>query len=183
MYLVQRGTFKCREGKTGIDKVISWDYMGAAEFEWGALPRAWRYVLDHIDDYDLFKFDRRTVKGDIVYVFCNRSDIDSITKELHDYLDDHENGDHIYRYILKESISFDELFFDKKDKFFGPRGDDLWFDIEGCFMFFINGFTKDPKFEGKSKKSIFEAAIKESVTKYIKYKEEENEAAISNQDK
>lgn len=181
MYLVQRGTFKYREGKIGIDKVINWDYMGSAEFECGALPRAWRYILDHIDDYNLFKFDRRTVKGDIVYIFCDGSNLDSITKALHDYLDDHENGDHIYKYRLKESISFDALFFDKKDEFFGPRGDDLWFDIEGCFMFFINGFTKDPKFEGKSKKTILETAIKESVTEYFKHKEEENEAATNKQ--
>lgn len=40
-FLVQR--LKTRTAKTmkeGVDKFFSFDYMGSAEFEWGALPRA-----------------------------------------------------------------------------------------------------------------------------------------------
>ncbi len=41
-FLLQRGTFKDKEEAsqevTGIDSIIKWDYMGAAEYEFGALP-------------------------------------------------------------------------------------------------------------------------------------------------
>jgi hypothetical protein len=37
-YCIQRGKFKNREGKQGIDSLLIFDYMGSSEFEFGALP-------------------------------------------------------------------------------------------------------------------------------------------------
>jgi hypothetical protein len=37
-YLMQRMTAEDRPGRPGIDGLFSLDYMGAAEFEWGAIP-------------------------------------------------------------------------------------------------------------------------------------------------
>ena len=43
-HLIQRGTIK--EGEyTGLDSLINYDYMGAAEFEFGALPKALTNLL------------------------------------------------------------------------------------------------------------------------------------------
>ena len=40
-YLIQRGNFKNDEKSlTGSDGVVNLDYMGATEFEWGAIPKA-----------------------------------------------------------------------------------------------------------------------------------------------
>jgi hypothetical protein len=30
----------------GIDQIISHDYMGSAEFEWGAVPHSWRTLRE-----------------------------------------------------------------------------------------------------------------------------------------
>ena len=45
-YLIQRGTFKTTGEKlTGTNGVVNLDYMGSAEFEWGAIPKAYRRLL------------------------------------------------------------------------------------------------------------------------------------------
>ena len=47
-YLVQRGTFRDKidiSKITGIDSIISWDYMGSSEFEFGALPTSLKRIV------------------------------------------------------------------------------------------------------------------------------------------
>lgn len=41
-WLIQRGLTKDidRNDTNSLDELIKWDYMGAAEFEWGAIPRS-----------------------------------------------------------------------------------------------------------------------------------------------
>src|ERR1019366_7565972 len=43
-YLVQRGSFKEVDKMEGIDSLIHFDYMGSAEFEYGALPKALKEI-------------------------------------------------------------------------------------------------------------------------------------------
>lgn len=48
-YLIQRGTFKDIKDLndiTGIDSIITWDYMGSAEFEFGSLPKSLHTIVD-----------------------------------------------------------------------------------------------------------------------------------------
>ena len=41
-YLIQRLSRRVNPvGKRGVDRLVAHDYMGSAEFEWGAVPRAW----------------------------------------------------------------------------------------------------------------------------------------------
>jgi hypothetical protein len=39
-HLIQRGKFAKIESKKGIDSILSFDYMGSSESEWGALPKS-----------------------------------------------------------------------------------------------------------------------------------------------
>jgi hypothetical protein len=48
IYLVQRGTFKDRIDISkigGIDDIIEWDYMGSAEFEFGAMSKSLKRIM------------------------------------------------------------------------------------------------------------------------------------------
>ena len=51
-YLIQRGKFnKDGNGLTGRDGVVDLDYMGSAEFEFGAIPRSFRRIMHDFDSY------------------------------------------------------------------------------------------------------------------------------------
>ncbi len=49
-YLIQRCRVRSRENITGIDSLLSFDYMGSSEFEWGALPIALRELCEVADE-------------------------------------------------------------------------------------------------------------------------------------
>lgn len=51
-YLIQRCKLKDydRDKVTGIDSILSFDYMGSSEFEWGALPKALRELCRVADN-------------------------------------------------------------------------------------------------------------------------------------
>lgn len=133
MYLVQRGDFKERENKSGIDKIITWDYMGSAEFEWGALPKAYGYIMNSFSKYKLHvEKDMANANGVPLCIFC-REDLYELVKATLD----------AYRkkpYGLKEFISF-EREYKVPDEHPVPRydviRDHFWFDIEHHFMWFF----------------------------------------------
>lgn len=51
MYLVQRGVIKEINKKFPLSKAINFDYMGAAEFEFGALPKSLKFIKENFDKY------------------------------------------------------------------------------------------------------------------------------------
>lgn len=53
-WLIQRGSFRALETAKkflggSFEHLIDPDYMGAAEFEWGAIPRAYRRIMGQYD--------------------------------------------------------------------------------------------------------------------------------------
>lgn len=84
-YLVQRATSypvgSTPENKTGIDKLVRWEYMGSAEFEFGALSESLQRIRKEISKYDLFPFEK-TSNGHPVYLFCKKDQKDEIFVEL-----------------------------------------------------------------------------------------------------
>lgn len=88
-WLIQRGVFqdltKSYNTLTGYEGLIDLDYMGAAEFEWGAIPRSYRrifyqyergqYIFHYINDI-------RDVNGKILVIFCRRDRAEAIEKEI-----------------------------------------------------------------------------------------------------
>lgn len=91
-WLIQRGSFRSNlETATsflggGDRHLVSGDYMGAAEFEWGAVPAAYSRVMSQLDKYELFCDDLKTVRGVPVCLFCRKDRyVDTLTA-IKDYI-------------------------------------------------------------------------------------------------
>jgi|WetSurMetagenome_2_1015567.scaffolds.fasta_scaffold80519_3 hypothetical protein len=78
VWLIQRGTVRDipKHLVTGIDSIIEYDYMGAAEFEWGALPKSLYRILKNIQQYTFCEIDIKDFKGNNMKIFCKKEDID-----------------------------------------------------------------------------------------------------------
>ena len=149
MYLVQRGKFRAREGKIGIDSIITWDYMGSTEFEWGALPKAFGRVLDGCLEYELFEEkDMANINGVPLHIFCRKDQHDLVKNTLKMFKEK--------PWPLKEYITFQYAYKRSSDSPFNRKyGEDFWFDIEHDFMWF---------FGAKDRVNLFLDAINKNHT-------------------
>lgn len=104
-YLIQRGTFNDLKGKysglTGKDGLIDLDYMGSSEFEWGAIPKAYRRIMGQKDDY-IFHYCNtiKDYKGKILVIYCKKEYAETIEKEIKNFIDKH--------YSLKEYCTLED---------------------------------------------------------------------------
>jgi len=72
-WLVQRGEFKIIKDNDiiGMDSLITWDYMGSAEFEFGALPQSLKRMVKEFNQYQLFEIKEvktKKYKSSNVYI-------------------------------------------------------------------------------------------------------------------
>src|SRR5580692_1422841 len=104
-YLVQRGKFKNSPKIEGVDSLIDFDYMGSAEFEYGALPKALKEICAVLPELTFNKTDIKA--GDKhLWFLCKEEDVSELidfwnkaikdrfavkTKELLWYGKDHTN--------------------------------------------------------------------------------------------
>jgi hypothetical protein len=142
-YLLQRGRFLDRRDlKKGIDSIISLDYMGSAEFEWGAIPKSLGRIRETINEYTYLDVPMR---DKVITVFCKDSQKSEMRKTLEELAEN--------KIRLKEHSNFHTYInpMDKEDQErFGGHDTDFWWDIENDFMF----FKKDVEFEIEFKKII-----------------------------
>ena len=82
-YLIQRGQFN-EEGNslTGRDGVVTLDYMGAFEFEMGAIPKSFRRIMHDFDNYVYTPTGIYTKDNDELILFSHRD----LSKEIVDGL-------------------------------------------------------------------------------------------------
>ncbi len=122
-WLIQRGKFKGIKKKdiVGIDSLVRFDYMGSAEFEFGALPRSLRRMVGELDKYEMFKIDIVSTKDGLpMYIYCNKNSFDEV-KECAIYLS-------------KERFGYKE-WCDMPDFIEGKtRSNNFWWDIENDYM-------------------------------------------------
>lgn len=91
-YLIQRGSFRNNfDTATGLlggrpDRLIDPDYMGSAEFEWGAIPRAYRRILGQFDKYSLHITDLVTTGGVPFCLYCRDDRYEIILDAIKKYL-------------------------------------------------------------------------------------------------
>lgn len=167
LWLIQRGRFKdvLRENITGIDSLLKFDYMGAAEFEFGALPKSLRRMIEANDGlYDFLEVtsvkdkDKNTAR-----VYCKREETSAVieavkTLSRNDY--GYKEAALMNKYI-KEGAESDDYF-----------SCNFWWDIENDF-FIVFGDEKQEllqiaidrmkeKWDVKttSKKSLFRRHVK-----------------------
>lgn len=142
-YLIQRASFMDRDYKNGIDSIISLDYMGSSEFEWGAVPQSLARIREDINAYtyldvpiynkDITVFCKETQKPLVKEYLTNLADCNMRLKEYSDF-DYYVNPSEYYR--VRREISHHRT--------------DFWWDLENDLMF----WKKNPDFEVKFKQVI-----------------------------
>lgn len=90
-WLIQRGAFRNIKSATKFlggssDHLIDPDYMGSAEFEWGAIPKAYRRIMGKYDKYSLHITDLSTIRGVPFCIYCIDSNYVNILNEIKAYL-------------------------------------------------------------------------------------------------
>ena len=134
-YLIQRAKFT-ESTHQGIASILSFDYMGSAEFEWGALPKSLKRIRENLEQYVYVDIH---IKNKVITVLCKESQ----QFDMKLYLLKLSKGEP----RLKEFSAFDSYINDKgyyKDRF------DFWWDIGNHLMF----WKKNPVFEEKFKALI-----------------------------
>lgn len=126
-YLVQRGTFKniLKEDVEGMDSLIGFDYMGSAEFEFGALPESLKRIVYNLDCYDRTYIKILDSNGESMVVIANINDMsDEFVLNLM-YLAEE-------KLRVKETVGIKEYLkgYDKNSY----RRVDFWWDIQNDFM-------------------------------------------------
>lgn len=93
-WLIQRGEFR-----NNLDSAISFlggsnsnlidlDYMGAAEFEWGAIPKAYRRIMGQFEKYSLHVTDLVTVGVVPFCLYCRNDRYEVILDAIKKYLNE-----------------------------------------------------------------------------------------------
>jgi len=136
-YLIQRAKFSDRSWKDGIDSILSFDYMGSAEFEFGALGESLGRIRKNIVNYTYLDVP---IKGKVFSVFCDSS----IKSEIKTFLEDLSER----KYRLKEFSGIPEVVAGK-DNFYIERFN-FWWDLDNDIMFWV----KNNEFEKKFKEKI-----------------------------
>ena len=87
-WLIQRGTFR-KTGKLfiGKDGIVSLDYMGASEFEWGAIPNALRCLMYRFSEYEVFNTRIFTPENDELMVLCKKSCSTEVIQSICQYIE------------------------------------------------------------------------------------------------
>lgn len=135
-WLIQRCKFEDSEHKSGIDSILSFDYMGSSEFEWGALHKSLGNIRSELNEYTYLDVP---MQDKVITVFCK----DSQKSVIKLYLTELAKN----KMRLKEFSAFDSYI--KNDGYFKDRFD-FWWDIENDLMF----WKKNNEFETKFKTII-----------------------------
>ena len=87
-WLIQRGRFATdKPVKTlFIDQNIRYDYMGSAEFEWGALPKSYRRIMYNFNKYVTINTGIYSPEGDELILFCNKEHSNQIRQMVVDFI-------------------------------------------------------------------------------------------------
>jgi hypothetical protein len=142
-YLIQRGTIENQESKKGIDSIVHFDYMGAAEYEWGALPNSLERLRNKINEYTYLDI---IINGKTISVFCNNNQKPDVKL----YLEELANGE----MHIKACSCFDQYVKPSKHDLTwqakNPLNINFWWDIQNDLMF----WPKNEEFELKFKTII-----------------------------
>lgn len=118
IYLVQRGKFKTIDINAieGIDSLIEFDYMGSAEFEFGAKRKSLERIMKHVYNENFKSYK----------IIINKEEFVVFSKTLLD------NGKEIQDFMQK---AYEEKYTDTKelvniDRYF--QGEEAWQLKKGC---------------------------------------------------
>ena len=107
--------------------VFSCDYMGAAEFEWGAIPTSLKNIWDycqHKEDFSVGKIDLEKT----VYYLCRKAFEERVIERIKEL----QKIEWCYSSRLKENPNFKESLKLKEPDTVG------WLELDNDFIFFID---------------------------------------------
>lgn len=131
-YLLQRAKFSDNKNKKGIDKILSFDYMGSSEFEFGALPKSLKRIRASISEYVYEDYRIDGIDFTLFSTPAVQQDFEGFLRKLK------------YRKIrLKESTYVNYLWGNSEGSKYFKR--DFWWSVDEHFMFWI----KEDEFQDK----------------------------------
>lgn len=136
-----------QEAMDVIRKVWSFDYMGAAEYEWGAVPKALQMLADsreslvgfsfEVDNKDIEKpWSTKSKKVDVpdgsstVYVVCHGEWVAEVEKRVRSWIKPDAYKD--AEYPIRDGLMAGHAFFPSED-WHRTQG---WLELENGFLFF-----------------------------------------------
>lgn len=125
-----------------VSQCWNYDYMGSAEFEFGALPKSWKRIQDKSDnyitgscevkaignDYSQPKKTVRNTQNATVWYFCHKDDEAELKEWLAKFANEVKHD-----FSSKERIGFGDAIL-RPDK----RRTRGWHDIENDYLFFTD---------------------------------------------
>lgn len=125
-YLIQRARFKGvpLQDIVGMDSLFHFDYMGSAEFEFGALPKSLRTIVENHADYEMFTVNEvKNLNGETMQLYCHK-DVFERAKENATHLSNEPYG-------YKEYCDMPH-YLGKREGY--EVGNDFWWDISNHYM-------------------------------------------------
>jgi hypothetical protein len=133
-YLIQRCTIR-NDAKldTGFDAHFSMDYMGSAEFEFGALPNSLKQFTRNINKLQIIEVGVKNYKGQSMWAICLPEIWEEYKVYMPDLIAEKIRLKEVTR-LVQETSGVDR--FDKKPiKEGGYNRVSLWWDIDNHVMF------------------------------------------------
>ena len=135
-YCVQRATFTDRPDKTGVDKILCFDYMGSSEFEFSALGTSLKEIRPALSEYDFFPLE---LNGKPLTVFCPTKDKDAVFEAVRGLAE--------RRFRLKEYCDLMGYINPEQGPLPMKRRNDHWWDIDHHFMVWKENAAFTEKFK------------------------------------
>ena len=157
-YLIQKGQFRHDgEALTGRTGVVSLNYMGSAEFEFGAIPKSYRRIMYNFDNYIYISTGICTRENNELILFSNQESSVDILEALTEFI---YNPYHLKEYSELEKIPNSSI----KDTGFKKLRTNFWWCIE---------FNKDWMAFLNSNRALFEKGINNDYNNWWLQKPEE----------
>lgn len=143
-WLIQRGNLERKVDYSKIETlynrsdkcVVQLDYMGSAEFEFGAVTHSYIRMWNVLDQYDFFDSGLKTSNKIPLIVFCNKNQKDEIIESIKSFITN--------PYQLKETSRLDVTMKEKPGvKTYGGYAN-FWWDIRNNWIAFL-GLKQDIK--------------------------------------
>jgi hypothetical protein len=152
-YLVQRMKSKevaDSEKSPSFDQLWKMDYMGSAEFEFGALPKSLKRICRRLDEYHVYTLTefKRPKTDEAVRVFCLPEQLNEITEGIRALLESEYP-----KMQMKERAEFYTNFHGTETNYSCV---DAWWEIDNDFFFAV----------GKQHMKNILKALKNTATKH-----------------
>ena len=156
--LIQRGVFKdVVENNVGLKDIVTLSYMGAAEFEWGAIPKAYNCLMYYFKEYEVFHTGIYTPELEELLLYCRKKYKATIIQKICEFINE--------PYYLKSFSELEKVKTSKKDDIsYNRRRSNFWWCIDkneeyGNWMAFLD-----------SKKNLLTQAIEYDYHNYFEKK-------------